>query len=261
MNTPRDFDTNEMSYRTDDGIAILSLKAGAFNILTSLAAKQKLLDLLVELDQADAIKGLVLINSDDYPGDEKYRTFLRQVMLGGSENVHEHGLKVARTRNAISQLVLVTAKFGKPMVAGVQGRITGEFFGSVLPFDYRFATDDTVLMFPHVPLGFPPSGALAYYLNRFVGPGRTSEILLSGRDMSATDAEKLGLVNAVTGREDLLERCVEILAVVCRSPSTVLRATRSMLHPEVTEIEAYLRKAFDTAWKSLYSMGKVDAGW
>jgi len=130
-------------------------------------------------------------------------------MGGELGSTYTSGQKVARMRHAVEQLTLQAVRFSKPMVAGIQGRITGEFFGTVLPFDFRFAAKDTVLMFPSVNLGFPPSGALAFYLERFVGPARTTEILMSGKDITATDAQTLGLVTAVADQENLLEWCVE----------------------------------------------------
>jgi len=112
-------------------------------------------------------------------------------------------------------------------------------------------------MFPSVNLGFPPSGTLAYYLERFVGPAKATEILLSGQELTATDASTLGLVTAIVDQGNLLERCLEILNTVCRAPAPVLFATRKLLHPEVTEIEAYLDRSFETAWSALCGMGKV----
>lgn len=161
-------------------------------------------------------------------------------------------------RHAIDQLTLQAIGFNKPMVAGIQGRITGEFFGTVLPYDLRFATRDTVLIFPSVNLGFPPSGVMTYYLERFVGPGKATEILMSGQELTASVADALGLVNATVDQYSLLERCLEELISVCRAPTPVLSATRHRLQPDVSDIEAYLRRSFDMVWRALVSMGKVD---
>lgn len=260
MNTPITLETDEISCAQQDEFVVLSLKVGAFNVLTNLAAKQKLLDLMSDIDEAPDIRGLVLINSDEYPGDERYRSFLRQVMGGGLGSTYTSGTMVARIRHAIDQLTLQAVRFSKPMVAGIQGRITGEFFATVLPYDFRFAARDTMLMFPSVNLGFPPSGALAYYLERFVGLAKATEILMSGQELTATDTDALGLVTAVVDQGNLLERCLEELITVCRAPAPVLSATRHLLQPEMTEIEAYLNRAFVTNWSALFRMGKVDQG-
>jgi len=123
MRTPISLETDEISCVQRDEFAILSLKEGAFNVLMSLEAKRQLLDLLSDIDKSHNIRGLVLINSDEYPGDEKYREFLQQVMGNESGSIYTTGTKVARMRNAVEQLTLQAVRFRKPMVAGMQGRI------------------------------------------------------------------------------------------------------------------------------------------
>lgn len=256
MNTM--IETKEILYSMHNDIAVISLKAGAFSILTSLEVKKQLLDLLLEIDQNDSIKGLILINTAQYPGDVQNRKVFQEIMQGGSEGSHERSINGARMRYAMEQLAILTVKFTKPMIAGMQGDITGEFFGNLLPFDFRFATEDTVLKFPNVQLGFPPSDVLAYYLNRYLSPGKATEILMLGQDISAQQAEEIGLLTVVNRKENLLNRCLETMAEVCKLPLPVLSATRSLLHPEVADLEAYLDRAFSTTWKPLYLMNKVD---
>ncbi len=213
-----------------------------------------------DIDEAPDIRGLVLINFDEYPGNERYRSFIQQIMGGEFGSTYTSGTMVARMRHAIDQLTIQAVRCSKPMVAGIQGRVAGEFFATILPYDFRFAARDTVLIFPSVNLGFPPSGALAYYLERFVGPAKATEILMSGHELTVSDADALGLVTAVVDQEKLLERCLEALITVCRAPVSALSATRHLLQPEVTEIEAYLNRAFVTNWSALFRMGKVDQG-
>lgn len=74
------FENEEILCTREDRFAVISLKEGAFSVLTDLEPKQKLLELMSDIDKASDIEGLVLINSDEYPGDEKYRVFLQQVM-------------------------------------------------------------------------------------------------------------------------------------------------------------------------------------
>lgn len=257
MTMPITLETDEISCFRQDEFAILSLQRGAFEVLTNLEAKQQLLDLMLNIDNAPDIKGVVVINSDDYPGDEKYRAFLQQVMGGEMGSTYTSGTNVARVRHAVEQLTLQAVRFSKPMVAGMHGRITGEFFGTVLPFDFRFATNSSVLTFPSVSLGFPPSAALVYYLGQFAGKAKATEIVMSGQEVSANDAVALGLITEVVDREKLMERCLETLTQVCRAPIPVLSAVRSLLHPEIAEIEAYLDHSFDKTWSALSKMHKV----
>lgn len=259
MTTFIDFESDTVSCFQQDEFAIINLKAGAFNLLLNLEEKNKILELLDSIDKSPEIRGLVLINSDEYPGDVKYQELLCQVMQDEYKSSYASGVEVSRMRHAVAQLSLQAVKFRKPLVAGVQGRISGEFLGNILPFDFRLATKDTVFMFPNVKLGFPPAGVLTYYLERFLGPAKATEVLMLGEDIYALDAKALGLVTGVVEGDELLEQCLKKLAAVCRVPIPTLSATRSLLHPEITVIEKYLDRSFKTEWKALNSMGKVNS--
>jgi len=110
MRNSMSLETDEFSCVQQDEFAILTLKGGAFNVLTSLESKQKLLELMANIDQANDIRGMVLINSDEYPGDEKYLKFLQQVMRNEFGNTCTSGTKVARMRHAVEQFTMLAVK-------------------------------------------------------------------------------------------------------------------------------------------------------
>ena len=51
---------------------------------------------------------------------------------------------------------------------------------------------------------------LSYLLPRAIGHSRAAEIMLTGRDIGATEAERIGLVSRVVPNADLLPRCFEL---------------------------------------------------
>jgi cyclohexa-1,5-dienecarbonyl-CoA hydratase len=78
-------------------------------------------------------------------------------------------------------------------IAAVQGHCLGGGMELALACDLVLATDDARFGQPEIELGcFPPVAAALY--PRRIGAGRTLELLLTGRTLSASEAEALGLV-------------------------------------------------------------------
>jgi enoyl-CoA hydratase len=68
----------------------------------------------------------------------------------------------------------------------------------------RFASDNARLGQPEVKLGIIPGYGGTQRLPRLVGRGRALEMLLSGDPVSAAEAHRIGLVNAVVPQHELL---------------------------------------------------------
>jgi enoyl-CoA hydratase len=68
----------------------------------------------------------------------------------------------------------------------------------------RLASDNAVFGLPEVSLGIIPGYGGTQRLPRLVGTGRALELMLSGRRVKADEAERIGLVNRVVPRAQLL---------------------------------------------------------
>ena len=71
----------------------------------------------------------------------------------------------------------------------------------------RFASDNAKLGQPEVKLGLIPGYGGTQRLPRLVGRGRALEMLLSGDPITAAEAHRIGLVNAVVPQAELLGYC------------------------------------------------------
>jgi len=95
-------------------------------------------------------------------------------------------------------------KCGKPTVAAVNGFALGGGLELAMACAVRFASDNAKLGQPEVKLGIIPGYGGTQRLPRLVGRGRALELLLSGEPISAAEAHRIGLVNAVVPRAELL---------------------------------------------------------
>jgi enoyl-CoA hydratase len=82
-----------------------------------------------------------------------------------------------------------------------------------------------------VKLGLIPGYAGTQRLPRLVGRGRALEILLTGRNVSAEEAQRIGLVNSVCGAEDLTKQVESLLRkILANGPLAVGHCIEAVNH-------------------------------
>jgi len=114
---------------------------------------------------------------------------------------------------------------GKPSVAAVNGFALGGGVELAMACSVRFASDNAKLGQPEVKLGIIPGYGGTQRLPRLVGRGRALELLLSGEPVTAAEAHRIGLVNAVVPQADLLAFSRGWLAkVLANGPAAVALA-------------------------------------
>ena len=172
------------SCEVKDCIAVIQLCEKAFQLVTELDPCKTYISMLETINQARDIRGLVQINALEFRDDLAYRQFLES-MHGEKLDKYKHlSMLMTRYGNIASRLAKAFADFSKPMVAGIHGKTTLEYFAIVLPFDFRITTQSTEVVFTNIRMGFPPSGNLAYQLKRFIGPAKATEVFLAGDDIA-----------------------------------------------------------------------------
>jgi len=95
----------------------------------------------------------------------------------------------------------------KPTVAAINGFALGGGLELAMACSVRFASDNARMGQPEVKLGLVPGYGGTQRLPRLVGRGRALEMLLSGDPITAAEAHRIGLVNAVVPKADLLSHC------------------------------------------------------
>ena len=111
----------------------------------------------------------------------------------------------------------------------IQGYCIGGGAGVALCCDLRIASEDARFGIPAAKLGLAYSWDEVYPLVQLVGPSFAKEILFTGRQFSAEEALRMGLVNRVVARADL-ESCVDEYAehIAANAPLTVRTAKRTI---------------------------------
>jgi 2-(1,2-epoxy-1,2-dihydrophenyl)acetyl-CoA isomerase len=97
----------------------------------------------------------------------------------------------------VGRWVLALVGCEKPVIAAVNGPAAGAGFGLALAADLRLVARSARLTAGYVKRGLSPDAGVSYHLPRLIGLSRATEIILTGRDLSSEEAERIGLVAAV----------------------------------------------------------------
>jgi len=129
---------------------------------------------------------------------------------------------------------------GKPVVAAVNGFALGGGLELALACHVRFACPEAKLGLPEVTLGLIPGYGGTQRLQFLVGPARAVEMIASGDPVDAATADRIGLVNRVVPRAELLG-AAEAFArrVATRGPLAVRYALQAIRGGSVETMKGY----------------------
>src|SRR6204780_4112545 len=103
---------------------------------------------------------------------------------------------------------------GKPVIACINGFALGGGCELALACTLRIASSSARLGQPEVKLGIIPGYGGTQRLPRLVGKGRALQLILTGDLIDAHEAHRIGLVNEVTARAELIPRAEAIAAKI-----------------------------------------------
>jgi enoyl-CoA hydratase len=130
----------------------------------------------------------------------------------------------------------------KPVIAAINGYAFGGGFELALACHMRFASENAVMGLPEVSLGIIPGYGGTQRLPRLIGPGRALELVLSGRRVKADEAERLGIVNRIFPRAELLAETEKIaLGILKNGPLAVEAALEAVQRGMQLPLEQGLR--------------------
>ena len=111
----------------------------------------------------------------------------------------------------------------KPIIAAINGPVAGLALPITLYCDLRFASDRASFLTAFPRRGLIAEWGIGWALPRLVGPAHALDLLLSGRQIDASEAERMGLVNRVVPHDELMKHVreyVDELATAC-SPASM----------------------------------------
>jgi enoyl-CoA hydratase/carnithine racemase len=221
------YEAQHFAYAFEDGVATLTLNRPERKNPLSFASYAELRNLFRALGSATDVKAVVLTGAGG------------NFCSGG--DVHE--IIGPLTRMTMPELLEFTRMTGdlikamrlcpQPIVAAIDGICAGAGAMMALAADLRLGTAQakTAFLFTRVGLAGADMGACAL-LPRLIGQGRASELLLTGRTMTAQEGLQWGFFNALHDPDALPDAAHQLAHTLASGPTFAHGMTKTMLHQE-----------------------------
>jgi riboflavin kinase / FMN adenylyltransferase len=135
---------------------------------------------------------------------------------------------IARTTDLLTSILTRIEQFPVPVVCRVNGAAFGAGLAIVAAADISIATTDAVFALPEVRFGLVAGPAAAACLGR-IGQTAALDVLLTGRRFGASEAERMQLLTAVVGRDDLDATLERYVAELLLGEPGAVAATRKLV--------------------------------
>ncbi len=140
-------------------------------------------------------------------------------------------LELLRFQERMAALPMTLRSLPQAVLAAVNGPCVGGGFALCLAADIRLAS--TAASFGNGAIHLGLSGAemgMSYHLPRVVGTSVAADWMLTGRTVSAEEADQRGLVSQLVSPEELLDRALELATQISHFPTMAVELTKRALH-------------------------------
>lgn len=188
----------------------------------------ELLDAFRTADRDPTVRAIVFTGAGDraFCAGADMAFFAEQIAAGGGTGSGSGGGGPARVED-FPQLM---RRLSKPTIAAINGYALG--IGATMPLlcDMRLAAAEAEIGFLFGRMGVMAELGSTYLLPRLVGTARACELMLTGRRVGAADCERIGLVNRVVPRAELLGAARALAAEVAACAPLSVALTRQAIY-------------------------------
>ena len=190
-------------------------------VLNALDAEtmRQLVDALERLDSDDTCRAVVITGAGD-------RAFAAGADIREMAEATPTSLSIA---NSFARWERIR-RIRKPLIAAVRGYALGGGCELAMACDMLVAADDAVFGQPEIKLGVIPGAGGTQRLTRALGKARAMDVILTGRNLPAGEAEAHGLVTQLVPREATVPAALELAARVAAMPPLAVMAAKEAVN-------------------------------
>jgi enoyl-CoA hydratase len=169
-------------------------------------------------------------------GDESCRAV---VITGAGERAFAAGADIKEMAGASPVSLTIANSFArwerirrirKPLIAGVRGYALGGGCELAMACDMIVAADDAQFGQPEIKIGVIPGAGGTQRLTRALGKAKAMELILTGRNLPAREAEAHGLVTKVVPAADTLATALELAEQIAALPPLAVIAAKEAMN-------------------------------
>jgi len=201
--------------RHDSGVAVVTLNSPKVNALST-ELLSRLHTLAEELNAKPA--GAVVLTG----GERLFAAGADISQFGGPDEARTIGAAFHTALNAFAAIPSFT-------IAAVSGFALGGGCELSMACDYRIGSTKAVFGQPEILLGIIPGGGGTQRLPRIVGASRAKEMMLTGRQVKADEAFRIGLLDEVVEPEALMTRAMELATSVSSGATQAARIIKHVV--------------------------------
>ena len=120
--------------------------------------------------------------------------------------------------------------FEVPVIAAVNGFALGGGCELSLSCDIRICSDNAIFGQPEVGLGITPGFGGTQRLARTIGVGMAKQMIFTGQNIKAEEAFKIGLVNAVYPKEELMNEAKKLASLIAKNSKNAVRQSKKAIN-------------------------------
>lgn len=218
---------NNLKLDVADQIAVLTIsRPGALNALNS-ETLNELNTALAEIEARDDVKVVILTGGPDKK-DNPYKSFvagadIAEMSKFTTAEARAFGMRAAEPFFKLMNMRQVT-------IAAVNGFALGGGCEIAMACDIRIASDNATFAQPETGLGIIPGFGGTQRLARLVGMGRAKEMIFTCDSIDAAEAYRIGLVNKVVAKEELMDTAKKMAAKIISKASYAVSIAKAAIN-------------------------------
>ena len=214
-------DYQAILFECRDGIAYLTLNRPEVLNARNRQMREELIDAVTTIRSDPEARVVILTGA----GERSFSAG-RDLKEAAQEEVGVVAARQAKMEISDTEMI---ARLNKPVIAAINGFALGGGCELALACDIRVAVEGAKVGLPEVSRGMIPGSGGTQRLSRVVGLGKALELILTGTVIDAEEACRIGLVNKVVPRDQLMAAAEEYAhAIVAKAPLAVVFAKEAV---------------------------------
>jgi 2-(1,2-epoxy-1,2-dihydrophenyl)acetyl-CoA isomerase len=217
----------QIGWEVADGVGwVLMNRPDKLNALTS-RMSEEMLQALSDAANDDAVRCIVITGEGrGFCAGQDLKEFqdrgLEQLDVG------EH------LRSGYNRLITAIVELPKPVVGGVNGVTAGAGLSLACACDIRIASEAARFLQAFVKIGLVPDSGSNWLLPRVVGHAKALELSITGEQVDATEALRIGLVSKVVPAEQFPKELETVAQALAAGPTRAIGTTKDLLAQGMT---------------------------